>query len=247
MINLAIQNQPNDETCGPTCLHAIYEHFKVPVSLETVIHRVERSVSGGTLAPFLGLDALRSNFKTTIYINNVDIFDPTWFNGQGHATTDLVSKLIAQSQEKNQSDGQLQLSHAYQRYLEHGGLIKFKTLSARLLKSYFDLKLPIMTGLSVTYLYRCPRERYTPEGESIYDDIHGTPCGHFVVLCGYDDEHRRVVVADPARKNPLSSNNYYKVSINRLINAIMLGVLTYDANLLIIEPKDSHANNYCDR
>lgn len=244
MINLTIQNQPNDETCGPTCLHAIYEHFNYSVPLGEVIQRVERSVSGGTLAPFLALDALKSNFSTTIYVNNVDIFDPTWFTPQGYAKTDLLEKLNIQSKEKKQSEGQQQLNHAYQRYLEHGGVIKFKTLSTRLLKSYFDSNIPIMTGLSVTYLYRCARERFTPEGQSIYDDIHGTPCGHFVVLCGYDDVHRRVIVADPARANPLSSNNYYKVSINRLINAIMLGVLTYDANLLIIEPKDTNGNNY---
>ncbi len=67
--------------------------------------------------------------------------------------------------------------------------------------------------------------------------MRGTPCGHFVVLCGYDKKNRRVVVADPHRQNPLSRNNYYKVGSNRLINAIMLGVLTYDANLLIIQPK----------
>ncbi len=239
MINLTIQNQPNDETCGPTCLHAIYTHFNHRISLDAVINRVERSVSGGTLAPFLALDALKTGFKTTIYINNVDIFDPTWFNIKGHAKKDLLEKLTLQSQEKKQSKGQYQLNHAYQRYLNSGGLIKFKTINARLLKNYFDLHIPIMTGLSVTYLYRCARECFTAEGSAFYDDIHGTPCGHFVVLCGYDDVHRRVVIADPARKNPLSANNYYKVSINRLINAIMLGVLTYDANLLIIEPKDA--------
>lgn len=46
-----------------------------------------------------------------------------------------------------------------------------------------------------------------------------------------------MIVADPHRENPLSHDNYYKVSSNRLINAIMLGVLTYDANLLVIQPK----------
>ena len=58
-----------------------------------------------------------------------------------------------------------------------------------------------------------------------------------MILCGYDEQKRHVVVADPHRENPLSHDNYYKVSSNRLINAIMLGVLTYDANLLIIQPK----------
>lgn len=54
----------------------------------------------------------------------------------------------------------------------------------------------------------------------------------------YDAKKRLVVVADPHPTNPLFKDNYYKVSVNRLINSIMLGVLTYDANLLIIEPKE---------
>lgn len=238
MINLTIQNQPNDETCGPTCLHAIYQHFGLNHTLEKVIKGVERSLSGGTLAPFLAMHAMKNEFKTTIYINNVDIFDPTWFNSTlGTAKSNLIDKLEIQMQHNKHSAGLNQLSLAYQAYLKEGGIIKFKTLNSQLLKYYFDKKIPILTGLSATYLYRCARERFTPEGKSFYDDIHGTPCGHFVVLCGYDDLNRRVVVADPARENPLSHDNYYKVSSNRLINAIMLGVLTYDANLLIIEPK----------
>jgi hypothetical protein len=36
--------------------------------------------------------------------------------------------------------------------------------------------------------------------------------------------------------NPLQSQ-YYSVSFDRLINSIMLGIVTYDANLLVIEPK----------
>jgi len=238
MIDLTIQNQPNDETCGATCLHAIYHHYGLQISLEEVIHQVARSLSGGTLAPFLGIHALGLNFKTTIYVNNVDVFDPTWFSTiHGNAKCNILDKLKMQMDSKQETEGLTQLSLAYQKYLEQGGTLKFHTLNTQLLKNYFDQKTPILTGLSATYLYRCPRERFTPEGKSFYDDIHGTPCGHFVVLCGYDDLHRRVVIADPARENPLSHNNYYKVSINRLINAIMLGVLTYDANLLIIEPK----------
>ena len=56
-------------------------------------------------------------------------------------------------------------------------------------------------------------------------------------MCGYDKETREVLVADPLQKNPLSETNQYIVSIDRVIGAILLGILTYDANLLIIEPR----------
>lgn len=236
MISLKIQNQPDDETCGSTCLHAIYNYYNSNISLDEIIHSVERSRSGGTLAAFLGKHALDRGFNATIYINNLDIFDPSWFTHLGEANPNILDKLEEQLQHIQDEDI-AQSTQAYQEYITKGGIVRFKTLNSQLLKSYFDKKTPILAGLSATYLYRSQRLRYTAEGEGIYDDVRGSPCGHFVVLCGYDDLHRRVVVADPAYENPLSHDNYYKVSSTRLLNAIMLGVLTYDANLLIIEPK----------
>ena len=95
---------------------------------------------------------------------------------------------------------------------------------------------PILTGLSATYLYNCARERLSGY-RLLYDDIQGVPTGHFVVLTGYDREAKNVWIADPLKPNPFSEFDQYAVNINRLICAIMLGILTYDANLLIIEPK----------
>jgi hypothetical protein len=243
MINLHMENQPNDETCGPTCLRAVYNYYGLDISLKKIIREVQRSRSGGTLAAYLGTHALKHKFNATIYVNNLDIFDLSWFTHQGHAHHDLALKLERQIQYKKNRDI-VQSSEAYLEYLQHGGEIRFRTLKSSVLKDYFDQKRPIISGLSATYLYRSAREVFDRHGKSKEDDVRGTPCGHFVVLCGYDELHRRVVVADPTRTNPISYDNYYKVSINRLLNAIMLGVLTYDANLLILEPsKEFHANH----
>ena len=236
MIDLTIRTQPDDETCGPTCLHAIDNYYGLNMSLEDIVGGVERSHSGGTLAPLLGKHALVRGFNTTIYVNNLDVFDPTWFEHGESCSEGLIAKLAAQMKHKHEK-GIVQSSIAYQQYLQLGGKVCFRTVSVQLLREYFKQKVPILTGLSATYLYGCARESFSSEGLSFYDDIRGTPCGHFVVLCGYDDKKRHVVVADPHRENPLSHDNYYKVSSNRLINAILLGVLTYDANLLMIQPQ----------
>ena len=237
MINLTIHTQPDDESCGPTSLHAIYNYYGLKISLRRVMSNVAKSRSGGTLASMLGQDALRHGFITELYANSVKIFDPTWFAESGAGIKEhLIDKLEQQMQIK-QSISLQQESKAYIEYLLLGGHINFKTINVQLLKEYFVQKIPIIAGLSATYLYRSPREIYTEHGESMYDDIRGTPSGHFVVLCGYDDQHRLIVVADPHRANPISHDNYYKVSSNRLINAIMLGVLTYDADLLMIKPR----------
>ena len=244
MIDINIHSQPDDETCGATCLHSIYNYYGLNISIQSIIENLERSLSGGTLAAFLGAHALRQGFDSTIYINNLNVFDPSWFTHGEIRPEKLYAKLDAQMVHKHDPDI-VQSCTAYKQYLQLGGHVRFKTLSVKLLQTYFDKKTPVLTGLSATYLYSSARELYTSDGVSIYDDIRGTPCGHFVVLCGYDEKKKRVVVADPHRENPLSHNNYYTVSSHHLINAIMLGVLTYDANLLIIEPKGNLDANDC--
>jgi len=237
MINLTINTQPNDETCGPTCLHAIYRYYGLDISLNETINSVERSLSGGTLGPLLGKDALLRGFKVTIYINNLNIFDPTWFKNSLASPDILLLKLKSQAKFKR-AKALNQASNAFQDFLKLGGEIRFNTLDVKTFKEYFDRKTPILTGLSATYLYRSSRERYTSQGEAYFDDIRGEPSGHFVVLCGYDEHHKLVVVADPYRMNPFTQDNYYKVSSTRIINAILLGAATFDAILVVIEKKE---------
>ena len=95
-------------------------------------------------------------------------------------------------------------------------------------------KTPILAGLSATYLYRSVRE-YGPTCER--DDVRGVPVGHFVILCGYRNDGNEVLVTDPLHPNPMAPERKYWVEVDRLVNAILLGIVTYDANLLLIAPR----------
>lgn len=223
---LKIQRQPNDETCGPTCLQAVYHYYDDELSLHDVIKQVKTLNTGGTLAVMLGNHALSRGYEVTLYTYNLMMFDPTWFSDG----VDLKEKLLEQRKYK-QKKKFLQASDAYLKFLEAGGQIKFEELNARLIRELLNKGIPILTGLSSTYLYNCAREI----GETNeYHDVKGTPAGHFVVIHGYDQVKRTAQIADPLAENPLN-NQYYVVSLQRLINAILLGIVTYDANLLIIK------------
>jgi hypothetical protein len=231
-IHLEILPQPDDFTCGPTCLHAVYKYHNNSSSLSELISRVHRLDDGGTLGVMLGLDALSSGFDVTIYTYNLNVFDPTWFD----LPEGLLAVKLQQQADSKSADTKLQVaSNAYLDFLNKGGNVRFKDLNASLIRHYLKRGLPILTGLSSTYLYRSARER-DGQDKMIYDDVGGYPAGHFVVLSGYDLKERVVQVADPYPGNP-RSRHYYEVKVDRLINAILLGIVTYDANLVIIEPK----------
>jgi hypothetical protein len=197
--------------------------------LEQVIRETPKLEKGGTLAVLLGCDALRRGYRATIYTFNLKVFDPTWFASR----KSLVPRLRAQRAAKRKSAKLKAASQAYIDFLQLGGKIRMQDLNASLIRRYLKRSIPILTGLSSTYLYQCERE-IEPEGQS--DDILGVPNGHFVVLCGYDKQRQTVRVADPYLPNPIAEDHYYEVGLDRLVCAILLGVLTYDANLLVIEP-----------
>jgi hypothetical protein len=56
-------------------------------------------------------------------------------------------------------------------------------------------------------------------------------------LHGYEPEQRLLHVADPLEDNYNFGGRNYTVAMSRIVPAILLGVLTYDANLLVLEPK----------
>lgn len=223
--------QPDDVTCGPTCLHAIYRYYRDPISLEQVVAEVPQLEGGGTLAVLLGCHALERGYAATVYTYNLQMFDPTWW---APGPSPLRDRLQAQLAFK-QGRGKLRVAtEAYLRFLDLGGIVRFQDLTPALIRKYLVQDVPILTGLSATYLYRTARE-YGPSDE--YDDIRGEPSGHFVVLSGYTPSERAVTLADPLLGNPISSDMHYKVGIDRLIGSVLLGILTYDANLLIVRPK----------
>lgn len=225
---LEIMPQPDDATCGPTCLHAVYRYYGEDVPLGQVIDETARLEDGGTLAVLLACHALTRGFRATLYTYNLQVFDPTWFVPDARA---LSEKLSAQVAAKDSPKLQT-ATRGYLDFLERGGEIRMVDLTASLIRRYLKRGIPILTGSSATYLYHAPRE-YGANSDP--DDVRGYPAGHFVVLCGYDSPTRGVLVADPLMPNPLAVGPSYVVNVDRVICAILLGILTYDANLLIIE------------
>lgn len=228
-LRFQIAAQPDGVTCGPTCLHGIYRYYGDELGLDEVIGGVDMlSEGGGTLDVFLANHALGRGYRATLFTYNLNLFDPTWAR---LPVAELIARLEAQAAAK--SDPKLQVASAgYIRFLQLGGRLRFEDLRPSLIRRFLNRSIPIMTGLSATYLYGTAREIGATNQS---DDIHGEPAGHFVVLCGYDRATKCVDVADPYEWNPLTGQRYYSVDLHRLIGAVLLGSLTYDANLLVIE------------
>jgi hypothetical protein len=230
---LSIQAQPTETTCGPTCLHAVYRYLGSGATLPEVVARTRSLRHGGTFAVFLACDALMQGYAATIYTFNMTVFDPSWFRQR----VDIAQKLQAQRQLKR--DRRLvYATDGYLEFLRLGGNLRFTDLSPPLVRGILRRRLPIITGLSSTFLYRARREFGTLD---MPDDVRGTPSGHFVVISGYNRRERTLLVADPYGPDPAAPERNYWIRMDRVFNSVLLGIVTHDANLLIVAPRRTGA------
>ena len=219
--------QPDDVTCGPTCLGQVYRYYGRGKPIAEIVEEVPRNPDGGTLAVHLGVNALHAGYEAEIHSYNLRIFDPTWRRlGRSGLMEKLRARLRVVRSRKLRSaiSGHLE-------FLSLGGQVRFPDLTARLLAGILRQGHPIITGLSATYLYGTARER-----DDEYDDVGGEPAGHFVVISGYYPKSGRFLVRDPSSHSPFSRTGRYSVKAERLIAAVLLGDVTYDAVLLMVKP-----------
>lgn len=229
LLDFEIRQQPDDVTCGPTCLHAIYRYFNDELPFETIRSQIEGLSAGGTLGVILARHAVSRGYRVRILTWNLAVFDPSWFAlPKGQMQVRLRARAAAKSDPRIAFAAEL-----YAKFLDEGGIVELRDLTPALLRTYLKKGLPILTGLSATYLYRDPREI---GDTNVSDDVNGDPVGHFTVLTGYAPGRREVYVSDPMHPNPLSKQHTYPVPIERVVGAIYLGVLTYDACLVVLEP-----------
>ena len=218
--------QPDDLTCGPTALLQMYRYYGENRRLEEVIRDTPRNPDGGTLAVYLALSALVEGWTPTLFSFNLDVFDPTWEDLPPEA---LVAKLEARQAEVEGARLH-RVVGAYAELLRRGGRVRLVDLDRRLLVGLLVTGHPILAGLSATWLYRTARELAEEE-----DDVAGWPVGHFVVISGYQPADDRFLVVDPSRHIPAGRSGVYPVPSERLMGSILLGDVTFDGVLLVLD------------
>jgi hypothetical protein len=225
-IHVDVSAQPDDESCGVTCLQAIYRYYGHPVAMDALKKEVVHWQTGGTVGVNLGRHALAHGFTAEIYTYNIKIFDPTW---RQLAQEELAAKLRLR-RKKIRSSREKKIIGFYLEFLREGGKVRFDDLDENLIQRQFNVRRPVICGLSSTYLYQSMRE--LPDNQE--SDLLGHPVGHFVVVSGYDPGTREVKIHDPLRRTSISDTGTYSLPFQKFSNALMLGILTYDANLLVI-------------
>lgn len=235
--------QPDDVSCGPSCLAQVLAYYGDVQQISALSDRVRRNPDGGTLAVNLAHLALDLGYRVRLYPFGVRVFDPSWWeleDAEIAERLDLRSRGLADPVERA-------VVKAWRDLLRRGGYVAFHEPSPALLARIIAQDRPLICGLNATWLYREPRDR---PHDNVPDDIDGWPVGHFVVLHGYTGRGLHFHVNDPSEDAPFSAGGdpmgprtgHYPLPADRLIHAILLGDATRDAVLLEIWPPHGGAH-----
>lgn len=221
--------QPDDTSCGPTCLHMVAAFHGIDLALPELIDTIPRTPSGGVHAVNIGVLALQHGLRAALYPLGLRVFDPTW---RGLSRAALRLRLRQRGRRFAGTD-HAALVALWDRFLALGGQVRPGELTADLLADALDRGHPLISGLSATWLYRHPRER--PD-DNQPDAVGGEGVGHFVVVSGYTGGGRSFRVEDPSPDAPFGRDGTYLAPAPRLQHAILLGDATHDAVLLELWP-----------
>ncbi len=231
--------QPDDVSCGPTCLAQVMASFGEEVEIPDLMARIRRNPDGGTQAVHIADLAMELGYRVRLYPFGVRVFDPSWWD---LLDSEIIMRLgqRASALEAAEADpAEVETVLAWRDVLRRGAHVAFKEPSPALIAGILARGRPVIVGLNATWLYRAMRER-PDDNES--DDLLGWPVGHFVTVSGYTGGGLHLHVRDPSEDAPDhlhpegAGRGNYPVPGDRLVHAILLGDLTRDAVLLEIWP-----------
>lgn len=194
--------------CGPNSLTMLLSYYDSSIKLEEVLKNTPQVKNLGTFDGWLGVTAIKLGYKVRINSLNIESIPRKWHSLK-------LSNILKKLKTKKTKDKALNHSiKGYSKFIELGGKLIFENINKEMLIKKLN-KGPILIGLSSSYLYK--------EEKTV---------GHFVVVNGY--ENNKFSIIDPWHSIPFSKNGRYKLEPNKLINAILLGALTYDCCILEI-------------
>lgn len=230
-MRLNILPQINHQLSGAETLRGIYAYYGEDISMDDLVVSTTR-FSNRRLRPLaLAIDALERGYAVTVHCCDTRIFDLSWM---GLVSSELKEKL-EYHKSKADSVHLTQTFDAYIQILEKGGTIDLSEINRAVIRKAVELKAPIIAAVSATHLFHSKREYLDSKDRPVLDDAKGKTAGHLVAVTAWVG--KEITLHDPYLANPITGKAKYKVYISRLMRSILLGVLSYDAQMVVITKK----------
>ena len=218
-----------------TAATQLLTYFDSSVRVEEVIKNVpvyvENGEKIGTSPGHLAAYLASQGFKTTVYIFDVELFDPSW---EGESAGRIIERLT-QRQLGIPTNSWLAKYHhilvdGWKLFAESGGSFAQPPLSTELLHSLLKTH-PYLLMVNSTYLNHTAKQVYNRETDKFEDDTtRGRSLTHAVTCAGYKEGSFLIVDPDP----PQGETQHRWIKADHLIASIMAAQTESDNLLMVI-------------
>jgi len=231
---VAIKQRPAE--CMQTATTQLLSFFDPSIHVEDVIKNVpvyiENGEKIGTSPGHLAAYLAQQGYKTTVYVFDVELFDPSW-NGE---SSNKIIELLKQRQDGIPSNSWLARYHhvlidGWELFVDSGGVFMQPSLSIKLLRDLVKDH-PFLMMVNSTYLNHASKQQYNKETDKFEDDsINGRSLTHGVTCAGYKDGSFLIVDPDP----PEGQDQHRWIKEDHLITSIMAAQTESDNLLVVID------------
>jgi hypothetical protein len=151
-LQLDILAQPDNVTCGPTCLHAVYRFYGDQLPLDQVIQRDSAASRRWDIGCFAGVP----RFAPRLRRDHFDVQSADLRPDLVSAPISLAWRIVCELRWPSSGSSKLACGERGLSGIatDLGGRIQMEDFTSRLIRRYLKREIPILTGLSATYLYR---------------------------------------------------------------------------------------------
>jgi hypothetical protein len=222
--------------CMQTATTQLLSFFDPKVKVENVIKEVpvyvENGEKIGTSPGHLAAYLAQQGYKTTVYIFDVELFDPSWDGKPG----DEIIKLLKERGDAVPTNSWLAkykhvLIDGWKLFVKSGGTFKQPSLSIKLLHDLL-VNHPFLLMVNSTYLNHTSKQKYDLATDKfIKDAIIGRSLTHAVTCAGYKDGTFLIVDPDP----PKGEEQHRWIKSDHLIASVMAAQTESDNLLMVID------------
>lgn len=222
-----IKQKVTSNTCGPSCLEAIYRHYGKDRGLEGILEDLHITKEESTYGPQLARHLNNNGFKTCICSSDPNVVSPEWRNASVDSIIEDLKGWIIYHFDKKVDKIWIKKALFLLFYLQEGGNLQVNDVT----RSFLDKSLQegniILACVAESWIWK--KRKISKVAK--YDNIKGKVHGHFVVV--YEQEDEKYLISDPYPTNIQDKEGLYKVDKDTLITSI----LTWSSEILIIKDK----------
>lgn len=207
--------------CGPISVYTIHQFFGTTITTAEILKDLGVSTKTSTFPSQLAQHLRSFPYDVQLLTSCSYLVSPHWIGKSSLFIAEELQQWLVHHKRSPWRKG----AQFLRDYLASGGMIKIINLTTHILDEYLEGGYLILACLEESWLWG----RRKIVGKAFFDDVKGSPRGHFVVL--FDGNDHEYAISDPFPTGlPGRSGNYFVSK-----DTVMISILLWGATVVAVK------------